>query len=76
MRVEERNDAAPGVSGGLIVILRPGNASQEPKQQCGIHGVVVVHEAMTDTRIDLHVVRHFELRKQPAEPLPGTSAEG
>ncbi len=76
MRVEERGDAAPGISGGLIVILRPGDASQKPKQQGGVRGVVVVHEAMTDTGIDLHVVRYVELGKQPVQPLSGTSAEG
>jgi hypothetical protein len=37
---------------------------------------VVVHEAMTDTGIDLHVVRYVELGKQPVQPLSGTSAEG
>jgi hypothetical protein len=37
---------------------------------------VVVHEAMTGTGIDLHVVRYVELGKQPAQPLSGTAAEG
>jgi hypothetical protein len=60
----------------VLVVPRPGNASQEPKQQGGIRRVVVVHEAMTDTGVDLHVVRHLELGQQPAELLPGTSTEG
>ena len=76
MRVEERGDAAPGIPGGLIVVLRAGDTSEEPQQEGGIRGVVVVHEAMTDTRIDLHIVGYLQLGEQPAEPLPGTSPKG
>jgi hypothetical protein len=76
MRVEESGDAAPGISRGFLVLLRPRDASQEPEHQGGIGGVVIVHEAMTGTGIDLHVVRYFELGEQPAEPLPGTPAQG
>jgi hypothetical protein len=76
MGAEEGGDAAPGISRCFVVILRPRDASQEPEHQGGIRGVVIVHEAMTGTGIDLHVVRYFELGKQPAEPLPSTPAEG
>jgi hypothetical protein len=44
MRVEKRGDAAPGISRGFVVVLRPRDASQEPEQQGVIRGVVIVHE--------------------------------
>ena len=64
MLSEERGDAEPGISGGLPVVLRSGHASQEPKEQGGVRGVVVVHEAMADVGIDLHVMGNVELGEQ------------
>ena len=57
-----------------LMRLRSRDAGQETKQQGGIRGVVIVHEAMTGTGIDLHVARYFELGKYPVEPLAGTLA--
>src|SRR5690606_28112757 len=75
MRVEERGDATPGVLGRLIVVLRAGDAREKPQQQGGVRRVVVVHEAVTDPRIDLDVVGYLQLAEKPVEPLPGASPE-
>ena len=76
VRVEELANSAPGILGGRFVVLRAGDAGQETKQQGGIGRVVVVHEAVTDSRIDLHVVRHVVLAQQPAQTPSGTPTPG
>lgn len=58
--VEESTDPAPGVLGGGRVVLGPGDTTQEPEEQRGVGGIVVVHEAVADAGVDLHVVRHHQ----------------
>ena len=64
-RPGRRRPAGPPEASPLdLMRLRSRDAGQETKQQGGgIRGVVIVHEAMTGTGIDLHVVRYFELGK-------------
>jgi hypothetical protein len=76
VRAEELANSAPGILGGRFVVLRAGDAGQETKQQGGIGRVVVVHEAVPDSRIDLHVVRHVVLAQQPAQTPSGTPPKG